>query len=112
MHALGPAVAQFLLQRPAREIRASRVEKVAELVRARHPDHHRRGVGDGAKTRLALPQRFLASFARGDVHGHTAHAEGLAGTVEFDPATRDYPTGRTVREQDAVFALILAIAIH
>src|SRR5260370_36268460 len=57
--ALCPAIAKLPLQRAAGKVEPTFVEKGAELVRARHPNHHWRCVGHAAKTSLALAQRFL-----------------------------------------------------
>src|ERR1041384_7855512 len=51
--AFGPAVSQFLLDSPAGEGQPRFVEVGAQLVRARRPDHYRRGVHQMAKPRVA-----------------------------------------------------------
>src|SRR5258708_21144167 len=71
VNAFCPPVAEFLPQRAASKVEPSLIEKGAELVCARHPDHHRRCVGEGAKTSLALPQRLLRLLLRGYVRRAT-----------------------------------------
>src|SRR5260221_8187171 len=53
--ALCPPITKLLLQTPARKFEPTVVEKGAQFVRARHPDHHRRCVGHVPKTSLAFP---------------------------------------------------------
>ena len=55
MNTLCPPMAKLLLQAPTRKVEPTLVEKVAQLIRAGHPDHHRRCVSQGAKTSLAFP---------------------------------------------------------
>lgn len=45
VHALRPAVADFVVHRPADEIQPRFIESRASLVRTAHPAHHRGGVG-------------------------------------------------------------------
>src|SRR5262245_18074111 len=63
MKALDPAVADFLLKFTAREIEPALADVRAKLVRARHPDHHRRGVGHDAKAPFTLAQCFSLALA-------------------------------------------------
>src|SRR5206468_1508097 len=91
-----------------REVKPDLVEKIAELVRARHPDHHRRGVGHTAKACLAFPQRVLAPLAFGDVEGHAAQEQWLAiPSVLHLAATRD-PTRRAPGQRQAIFYFVIA----
>src|SRR5260370_41580812 len=78
VNALGPAIAKLLLQAAAGKVEPTFVEEGAELVRARHPDQHRRSVGYRAKTRFTLTQLFLRYFALGDVARHPAREGGFA----------------------------------
>ena len=65
MHILCPAVAAFLLQRAADEIKPGFIEVCTELVRSRHPDHDGHGLGDQleplftfSESKLFLLDRF------------------------------------------------------
>src|SRR5579884_993003 len=60
MHATEPAPTQFLLQRPAGKIKPTFIQKSTASVRAGHPDHQRRGIGQISESFLALaPGGFL-----------------------------------------------------
>src|SRR5450432_3098870 len=63
VNTIGPPIAELLFQRAAGKVEPALVEKDAEFVCARHPEHDRRGVGHDAKTSLALPQRFFSLLA-------------------------------------------------
>jgi len=69
LDAIGPAIAKLLLQLSAGTVEPSFVEKGAELVWARHPDHHRGRVSHRTKTLLAFSERVLRLFAECDVAG-------------------------------------------
>src|SRR5581483_3714453 len=58
MDAFGPAVAELRFQGTTGELEPSFVEKIAELVRTGHPDHHGRSVGGEAKAVFAFAQRL------------------------------------------------------
>src|SRR5437588_3322806 len=111
MNTFGPTIAQFLLHGSPGKIEPAFVKKVAELVRTRHPDQHRRGVGDRAKTRFALTQLFLRYFALGDVARHPPREGRFAAFVRLDAAIARDPTRASVRPCDAIFALIFAASV-
>src|SRR5436190_23231816 len=67
MHTAGPAVAHFLFQGTAGEIEPCLVEEGAELVWARHPDHHGRCVRHVPEALFAFLQRGCSLLAFGDV---------------------------------------------
>ena len=58
MNTLGPAIAKLLFQTATGEFKPDFVEKGVELVRARHPDQHGRGVRHRTEPRLAFAQHF------------------------------------------------------
>ena len=125
---LRPAVADLLLHRPAGEAEPWLVEPVTPLVRARHPDHHRRAVGHDAEAILALarraphaPQRLLAPPSlqarglgqaaglaeplaqQGDEHPDGGEQDGLhparqAGELEREVRTQEEIVGRRRRK--------------
>src|SRR5215831_16747009 len=70
VNSLCPAIAELLLQGPAGKVEPTLVEKGVGFVRVRHPDHHWCCISHGVKASLALPQRFLGTFAFRDVKGH------------------------------------------
>ena len=101
MHAFDPAISHFLLQAAAGKLEPGFVEKSAELVQARHPDQHRRGVGHGTKTSLTLQQRLFCQLAPSDIARNSAHPGRLALVAELNapalvqpaylPSRQDYP---------------------
>ena len=56
MHALGPAVAQFLLHGATGEVQPALIEKRTGLVRAGDPDHYRRSVSHTSEALFAFVQ--------------------------------------------------------
>src|SRR5438552_1654995 len=63
MHALGPAISHFLLNRAAGKLEPGLVEESAEFVQARHPDKDGRRVSYHAETLFALAQLSLTFCA-------------------------------------------------
>src|SRR5437763_1029624 len=63
MNRCSPAVPQLLFHGPAGELQPSLVEERAFLVGTRHPDQHRRGIGDVTEPFLALLQCRLCLLA-------------------------------------------------
>src|SRR5258708_26176997 len=97
VNALCPPIAKFLLQRAAGKVEPTFVEKGAELVRGRHPDHHRRGVGHGAKTSFALPQRVLRQLLCGHIHRDSKQPGAFGVPVVHTLAPRADPALRPIR---------------
>ena len=64
VHALGPAIAQFLLHGPTPELQPCLVEESAESVLAGDPDHHGRRISHIAEPLFA----FAKLLALGDIH--------------------------------------------
>src|SRR5437764_2022439 len=108
MNAVCPAIAKLLLQLSAGKVEPPFVEKGAELVWARQPDHHRRRVGHDAKTSLAFQELFLCTFAQCDVARHPPCEGRFAMFVQLDAAMTRHPACASVRPRDAIFVLILA----
>src|SRR6266404_1671629 len=108
MDALRPPIAKLLLHRTAGKGEPAFVEKDTELIRARHPDHHGRCVGHGAKASFALPQRVVGSLTLRDVNGHATQPKRPAVPVKLDPPARRNPTYRAVAQHDTIFGDIIA----
>src|SRR5215213_8894443 len=77
MNTLRPSVTQVLLKSAAREFQPSFVNEGAELVRARHPDHHRCCIRHRAKPRLALYQRTFGTPPPDQVRQQEGNNRGL-----------------------------------
>src|SRR5260370_15511994 len=86
VNAFCPAVAKFLFQGAASKVEPTFIEKGAEFVRARHPDHHRRCICHSAKTSLTFPQRLLRLLLRGYIHPD-ANKPGGSGRPGLDAVT-------------------------
>jgi hypothetical protein len=107
MHAFRPAVSHFLVEGAARKVEPGLIEKVAELVRSRHPDEDRRRIGDGAETGLALPQTILGHFALGDVNDDAQNPVHFSSGIAMTTAPAGNPANLTVRLQEAIFNLVI-----
>src|SRR5690349_966612 len=59
MHALAPAVAELFSYLSPGKVQPPSIEIGAELIRPRHPHHHRRGIGHPAEPRLTFRQGAL-----------------------------------------------------
>src|SRR5215510_6146516 len=112
VNSLCPAIAELLLQGPAGKVEPTLVEKGAGLVRVRHPDHHRRRIGHGVKTSLALPQCFVSTFALRDIQGHPTQAKRLALPVKFDTPARRDPTDCAVGQHDTILSDVVAAVLQ
>src|SRR5262249_59320520 len=112
VHPFCPSVAKLLLETTPGKVEPTFVEKVTQLVDSRHPDHYGRIVGHSSEAGLALSQRFLGSFALGDVHGDAPQAARIAVLVELDPAARGDPTYCPAPQYDTIFGGIVAAAFH
>src|SRR5215813_9476757 len=88
------------------------VEKGAGLVRVRHPDHHRRRISHGVKASLALPQRFVGTFAFRDIQGHPTQAKRLAPPVKLDAPARRNPTDCAVIQHDTILSDVVAAVLQ
>src|SRR5205807_10650023 len=63
VHALHPAIAQFVMQGPAGEVAPALVDAVALAARIGPPDHDRRRIRQGAEAHLALAQPMFGTLA-------------------------------------------------
>ena len=61
VHVVAPAVADLLFHLAADEVQPALIEPGAALVRAAHPDQHRRGIRGGAEALFAFAQRGLGA---------------------------------------------------
>src|SRR5258708_29027242 len=109
VHACCPRFVEYLLQRAASKFEPSLIEKGAELVCARHPDHHRRCVGEGAKTSLALPQRLLRLLLRGYVRRDTKKPGAVGVPVVCAMSPCAYPAQSPIWQQHALLRRVLAL---
>ncbi len=82
MHSLSPTIAQFLLHGAARKLQPTLVDKGAELVWPRCPDHHGRAVSHVPEPIFALPQRGFSVLAFRDIRHHADQPRELAVAVE------------------------------
>src|SRR5262249_14268238 len=112
VNSLCPAIAELLLQGPAGKVEPTLVEKGAGLVRVRHPDHHRRRISHGVKASLALPQRFVGTFAFRDIQGHPTQAKRLAPPVKLDAPARRNPTDCAVIQHDTILSDVVAAVLQ
>src|SRR5215510_7647469 len=112
VNSLCPAISKLLLQGPAGKVEPSLVQKGAGLARIRHPDHHRRRIGHGVKASLALPQRFVGTFALRDIKGHPTQAKRVAPPVKLDAPARRNPTDRTVVQNHSILGDIVAAVLQ
>src|SRR5438128_627868 len=106
MHAFGPAISHFLFYRATSKFQPWFVEEGAELVQARHPDQHRRRVGHGTKTNLALQQRCFSQLAPSDIARNAAHPGRLAFAIELDAPALVQPAYLPIRQEYPVLRVI------
>ena len=78
MQVVAPAVAELLFDGAADEVEPALVEPGAALVRAAHPDEHRRRIRRGAEALFAFAQRRLGARAAGDVADECAEHQLVA----------------------------------
>src|SRR5262245_10525617 len=112
VNSLCPAIAKLLLQAAAGKVEPTLVEKGAGLDCVRHPDHHRRRIGHGVKTSLALPQCFVSTFALRDIQGHPTQAKRLALPVKFDTPARRDPMDCAVGQHDTILSDVVAAVLQ
>ena len=67
VNSLRPTVAKLLFEGASREFQPPLIEIVAQFVGARHPDHHRGGVGHETETVFALSPRQLGALGLCDI---------------------------------------------
>ena len=63
VNAFGPTVTEFLIEPAPCKLQPPLIEETAELIRVRHPDHHRCRIRDGAKAGLAFAKLFFSQPA-------------------------------------------------
>src|SRR5439155_25042589 len=112
MHAFGPAVSHFLLYRATGKFQPWFVEEGAELVQARHPDQHRRGVGHGTKTNLALQQRLFSQLAPSDIARNSAHPGRLAFAIELNAPALAQPAYLPIRQEYPMLSFIFHAGVQ
>src|SRR5215469_5952872 len=84
----GPSLTQLLFHRPSGKIQPSLVEEVAQFISARHPDHHRSGIGNKPETFFTFAKRCLRLLTFCDV-ANDYREKSLSGRVDLGNRSLD-----------------------